>query len=330
VDVIPIRNDRLAEIAVLAGIVLSACGGPGGPAPRAEPPPQSPRLTGASTIGPSPSPLAITRTDDDGVTVTLARSPERIVTWAPSSTEILFALGIGDRVVGVSGPFDDYPPAANGIEEVAGAGGVEPNVEAVVGLEPDLVLNGFLGGDEWKTRLRDVGVEVFSIYATDFEDAVEDIETVGALTGTEPRAASVAAGMRTAADDIRAAVATENRVTCFFEVGYPDLYTVGPQDFPFDLLEIAGCDPVTEGAEGPYPQWSVERLVQDDPDVYILTTEAGTSAQDVARRPGFERLSAVTSGRVLLIDSDLITRPGPRLVDGLRTLAEGLHPGAFP
>jgi iron complex transport system substrate-binding protein len=252
--------------------------------------------------------------------------PDRIVTWAPSNTEILFALGLGDRVVGVSGPFDDYPPEAMDIQQVAGAGGVEPNVEVVVGLEPDLVLNGFLGGDEWKARLREAGVDVFSIYAADFDDALHDIETVGVLTSTEHRAEMIVASMRAGAEEVRTAAEQQGRVTCFFEVGYPDLFTVGPGDFPFDLLQIAGCDPVTSSADAPYPLWSVEQLVKDDPDVYILTTEAGVTPDEVAKRPGFGALSAVKGGRIVLVDSALITRPGPRLLEGLQVLAEGLHP----
>lgn len=331
-DVVPIWTRRLAPLAIIAGVLLAACdGGQGaGSAPSDSPSlqPTSPSLPSPGTAAgtPSPSLPPATLTDDDGVTLTIEEPPDRIVTWAPSNTEILFALGLGDQVVGVSGPFDDYPSEATDIEQVAGAGGVEPNVEVVVGLEPDLVLNGFLGGDEWKARLREAGVDVFSVYAADFDDALHDIETVGLLTSTEFRAEAIVDSMRSEAEEVRTAVAEEDRVTCFFEVGYPDLYTVGPGDFPFDLLQIAGCDPITSSADGPYPLWSVEQLVEDDPDVYILTTEAGVSPDEVAKRPGFEALSAVKSGRIVLVDSDLITRPGPRLLEGLQALAEGLHP----
>ena len=125
--------------------------------------------SGASTSAPTaiPSPTAafpLTLVDDDGLSVTLAAPPARIVTFAPSITEILFALGLGDRIVGVSGPYDDHPAAAADIPEVGGAGdfGVDPNLETVVGLEPDLFLT-IAGGDAWKQRLRDLGVTVFTI-----------------------------------------------------------------------------------------------------------------------------------------------------------------------
>ena len=110
--------------------------------------------------------------------------PQRIVTFAPSNTEIVFALGLGARLVGVSGRFDDYPPAARKIDEIGGAGdfGVDPNIEKVVALQPDLML-AISGGEQWKDRLRELGIPVFTINATGFDDLVHDIRTVGRLTG---------------------------------------------------------------------------------------------------------------------------------------------------
>ena len=315
------RAQAVASAAcILAGLVLGACASAGS-GPASSPPDE----VGPETSRSMPSyPMMLT--DDDGVEVRIDAPPERIVTWAPSSTEILFALGLGDRVVGVSGPFDDFPAEARTIPRVGGEGGIELSVEKVLALRPDLVLNGFLGGDEWKARLRDLGVAVFSIYAEDLDDALNDIETVGRLTGTGESAGSLVEGLRSRAEAVRGP--GDPRVSCFLEVGYPDLYTVGPQDFPFDLLERAGCDPVTEEAESPYPLWSLEQLVEDDPQVYILTSEAGITPAEVADRPGFGSISAIEQGRVHLIDSDVITRPGPRVVDGLEELARLLVPEA--
>ncbi len=122
----------------------------------------------------------LTLVDDDGVEVTIAAEPQRIVTFAPSMTEIVYALGLGDRLVGVSGPFDDFPAEAQQVEQVGGAGdfGVDPNVERVVALEPDLLLT-ISGGDAWKAELRDLGVPVVTLNATDFGDLLDDILTVG-------------------------------------------------------------------------------------------------------------------------------------------------------
>ncbi|MFM7718487.1 MAG: ABC transporter substrate-binding protein [Actinomycetota bacterium] len=305
-------SHRAIAACVTAVLFLAACSG-GAPAsrPSTEPTASYPR----------------TVTDDDGVELLLAAPPARIVTFAPSLTEVLFALGIGDRVVGVSGPYDDFPAEAADLPEVGGAGefGVDPNLETVVALEPDLFLT-IAGGDAWKERLRALDVPVFTLDASDLDDLLGDIATVGALTGTEERAAALVASMRAAADAIASEVASRPRVPCFFEVYYPPLVAAGPGTFIDDLLDRAGCDSVSADAAGAYPEWSVEDLVGTGVEVYLVSSESAGDASAVGERPGFDAIDAVAAGRVALIDSDLVTRPGPRIVEGLRALADALHP----
>ncbi len=276
----------------------------------------------------TPSPVAafpMTITDDDGAEVTIAAEPERIVTFAPSMTEIVFALGLGDRLVGVSGPFDDYPAEAKDIEEVGGAGdfGVDPTIEKVVSLEPDLFLT-IPGGDQWKQRLRDLDIPVVTLHADTLDDLLADIETIGELTGAVDEADALATQMGEDADAITASAETTGHVSCFFEVYYPPLTTVGPNTFIYDLLERAGCDPVTEEAKSDYPEWSVDDLVADGPAVYLVTPESAKSVAAVAKRPGFAAIPAIEDDRVELVDGDLVTRAGPRVIEGLQQLAEAL------
>jgi iron complex transport system substrate-binding protein len=259
-------------------------------------------------------------TDDEGVEITLDAPPDRIVTFAPSHTEIAFALGVGDKVVGVSGAFDDVPPAARSIEPVGGAGGVEPNIEKVLSLDPDVVISAFIGGD-WKERLRELGVPVFTTLAASLDDALDDIETLGRLLGAETEGERLAADLAEEAEATESELEQAEPVSCFLDYG--DLFTVGPGSLEFDLLERAGCDPITASASEPYPQWSLEQLVADDPDVYLVSE--GVSLRQVTRRPGIRDLTAVREGRVASVDPDLITRPGPRLVQGLEAMAEAIH-----
>jgi iron complex transport system substrate-binding protein len=332
----PAGRGRVAAFVLslaLTLVALVACGGSassglstaaGGGATSAPSGTASPTATATQVMFP------LTLTDDDGVSVTFPSAPQRVVTFAPANTEILFALGLGGRVVGVSGSYDNYPPEAKSIPSVGGAGnfGVDPNIEKVVALHPDLMLT-TSGGDTWKARLRNLGIKVFTINATGFDDLLHDIQTVGTITGAEPAADQLVASMQTKAAAIQSKVSAQPKVSCFYEVYYPPLTTVGPNTFVFDLLQRAGCDPVTAGAKAPYPSWSLERLVSENPQVYLLDSLSGATPAAVAKRHGFGALGAVKGGHVVVIDSDLVTRPGPRIVDGLEALAKALHPEAF-
>ena len=316
----PFRS--LSGFLIALMLVGAACGGGGGSSHSSQSP-------GGTSQTPSAA-FPVTIADDDGVSVTLDAAPKRIITFAPSATEIVYALGLGEKLVGVSGRYDDYPAAAKQVQEVGGAGdfGVDPNIETVVSLEPDLLI-AIEGGDAWKSRLRELGVPVFTIDATDLADLIHDIGTVGRLTGATQAADTLAARMAAEDQRIEEAIAGEPRVSCFFEVYYPPLTTTGPGTFISDLLDRAGCDSTSASATSDYPEWSVDDLVRKSPDVYLVSSESGVSPEAVGKRPGFDAIKAVASGNVILIDSDLVSRAGPRVVEGLHLLAEALHPNAF-
>jgi iron complex transport system substrate-binding protein len=309
----PGRHRPVALLAVIAAVAAAACGSSGQVAPG------TPRSSGPS--------FPVTVKDDDGATVIIRSAPQRIITFAPSDTEIVYALGLGGRLVGVSGSFDNYPPQAAGLPHVSDAS-FQPNTEKVVSLKPDLFLMGFAGYQRADQRLRALGIPVIATVANDFDDLLRDIATIGRATGATGEAAGLVSTMRARAAAFQAKVTAEPRVSCFFDDGLYSgaVSTVGPGSFIYDLLQRAGCDPVTSGAKSAYPQWSMEQLVKDDPHVYLIASEAGVSLKDIEKRPGFSELTAAKEGRVYVIDSDILSRPGPRVVQGLEALVRALHP----
>jgi iron complex transport system substrate-binding protein len=300
-----VRRSIAAALTALA-LFASACG---------EEAPTPPAAGVAESDG-----FPLTMTDDEGAQVILDAAPERIVTFAPSHTEIVFELGLGERLVGVSGPFDDYPAEAASVEAVAGRSGVEPNIETVVSLEPDILLTAFIGG-EWKERLRELDIPVFTTLAASFEDTVADIETIGRLLGVENQAAALADDIESDAAAVQASIEAAEPVTCFLDLS--DLFTVGPGSLEFDLMQRAGCEPITATSDDPYPQWSLEQLVQDDPEVYLVAE--GVPVDRVAGQEGIRDLTAVREGRIHEVNADLISRPGPRVAQGIEELAALLH-----
>jgi ABC-type Fe3+-hydroxamate transport system substrate-binding protein len=230
----PIRSTLVLSLLALS-LIVAACG---------DDPTVTPTVSGpTATTGPSTS-FPVTITDDDGESVTIDAPPQRIVTFAPSMTEIVFALGLGDKLVGVSGAFDDYPPEAADIEQVGGAGdfGVDPNIEQVVGLEPDLFLT-IKGGDQWKRRLRDLDVPVVTLDATNLDDLMDDIEVAGQITGAEDAATATVDHLQAQADQVESAIAGTPRVSCFYETFYPPLYTVGRTRSSTTCSNVPGATP---------------------------------------------------------------------------------------
>jgi iron complex transport system substrate-binding protein len=313
---------RFLALSVLAAVLTGACASSSTPA-------GSP---GAATSPTTPSAVSypFTVTDDEGTAVTLNAPPGRIVTFGPSETEIVYRLGLGDRLVADCCSFDNYPAAARSLPHIEGAN-FQPNLEKVVALHPDILLNTFAGGQAWERRLRGLGVPVFYTESTNLTDLFHDIRTLGQLLGAPGPAAALTAQMSASAAAIGRKVAAEPRVSCFFETYYGggQLYTVGPGNFIYDLLQRAGCDPVTAGATDANPQWSREKLLAEQPAVYLVASAPGATPAAVEKRPGFSALSAITAGKVFVVNADLVTRNGPRTVLGLEALARALHPAAF-
>jgi iron complex transport system substrate-binding protein len=279
----------------------------------------------------APASVAIELTDGLGRSVVLNEAAKRVVSLAPSNTEILFAVGAGDQVIGRD-EFSDYPAEAASIESVGGSMG-EYSVEAIVALEPDLVLAAEINSPELVKQLEDLGLTVYYLKnPLTIEEMYVNLEIVAQLTGEDPTKLTDSLKARVDAVDEKI-MPLSSRPSVFYEIDATDPgkpYTYGPGTFGDLLITRAGGFNIGNELTDPYPQISLEQIVLSNPSIILLGDSMwGVTVESVVARPGWETIAAVTSNQIFPIDDNLISRPGPRLVDGLEQLAKLLHPGVF-
>lgn len=299
------------------------------PAPVIEAAPATETAAPPATIAP------LTFVDGLGRTVTLTGTAQRIVSLAPSNTEILFAIGAGAQVVGRD-EFSDYPAEAAALPTVGGSFGGY-NLEQIVALEPDLVLAAEINTPEQVKALEDLGLTVYYLKnPTTLEEMFATLKMAALFTGHEAEAEALVQALqaRVQTVDEKLASVTEKPVV-FYEIDATDPnkpFSAGPGTFIDLLITRAGGINLTRvaGITDAYPQVGLEQIVSVDPQVILLGDAMwGVTVESVAARPGWDGLTAVKEGRVLPFDDNLVSRPGPRLVDGLEALAKLLHPNAF-
>jgi len=286
--------------------------------------------SGLSACGSESS--GITLTDDQGREVSVPNNPKRIVSLGAPITEILFALDLGDRVVGTD-DYSDYPEAAKSVPKV-GAPWPGFSTETILDQEPDLILS-YAG--TIVQQLEPYGVPVFVIQPTDIEGIYEDIRLIGRICGKKKQASDLVNSLTARVNAVTAktgGLTDEERPTIFYEVDATDPtspYTVGSGTFQNELITLAGGRNIAATQSGWYPI-SLEELVNADPDMIILEDyQYGVSPESVgARSAAWAGLSAVKSGQVYPIENaDLTSRYGPRIVEGLEMLASTIHPDLF-
>lgn len=320
-------------LSLILSVLLAACSAPAS-APSSAPA-SVPATAGAQpSIEPSPSPAAafpITVTDDEGTAVEIEAEPQVIVSLTPATTEILFEIGAGDRVVATDDG-SDYPEAAVALPDVASFSSVD--IEQLVSLEPDLVVAGGLGFTpaDAITQLRSLDIPVLVVYAPSVDGVYKDIELIGTATGTSEAAIALTASMRAEIDAISDAVATAGTPPrVFYEIGYDAttgaIYAPADKSFVAEMVTLAGGDTITTGDPNTY-EIALETLIERDPEVIVLGVNPfyEPTAKEVAARPGWNAMSAVANGVIRPVRDIEITRPGPRLPIGLRNLAAAIWP----
>ena len=272
----------------------------------------------------------LTVKDDRGTSVTFAAKPTHIVSLVPSNTEILYAVGAGDDLAAGT-QYDDYPPAAKSKALIKG---LKPSLEVITAYHPDLVLATPSNAADLIQQLRTLHIPVVYLDAHDFAGVYHDIDLVGQIVDAVPAAQKVVAGMQQKVASVTSKVtAATARPRVFIEIDASDptkIYTVGPGSFIDSMVTMVGGSNVAHDAKSEYPQLGLEALVAADPQIIILDDAAyGATPAAVAKRPGWTSLSAVKDQKVYPIDDALVSRPGPRLADGLVAMAKLIHPEIY-
>lgn len=269
-----------------------------------------------------------TFTDDLNRRVYLAKPARRVVSLAPSVTEILFAVGLDAEVVGVTS-FCDYPAQAKSRPKI---GSAIPNLEAILGLKPDLIVcnKDFIRPDAL-AKLEQLKIPVFILSPKTVEDILGHIGTVGRLVGHDKEARMVGQGLRDRLNDIRSRMTAAKPVRVFYVVNTDPLISVGAGSFIHQMLELAGGENIVGRTAAPYPKVSLEEVLRKDPEVLLFpvgTTEGIPEAEQQRWRK-WTSLSAVAHNRLHQVKGELVNRPGPRVIEGVEVLARTLHPAMF-
>ena len=279
--------------------------------------------------------------DDEGYTTTFTSIPQRIISLAPSNTQILFAIGLGDKVVGIT-DYDHYPYnftawiEAGNITSIGGFS--TPNKETIASLSPDLILATPINDPDVVT-LRDLGYKVLVLNPNDVGGVLSDISLVGKAAGVDQDAASLVDSLSSQISAIEAKIASANlpKPKVYYEVWTPPLMSAGNGSFINDVILKAGGINIFGSETQQYPSVSSETVVQSNPDVILLPTEMANSGEapfygsvaDVKARPGWSTISAVENDRVIIVSGDLFAEAGPRIAEQIAVAAEAFYPELF-
>lgn len=297
--------------------------------------PESVELTEAPTAAPVVSEnVSVKVTDQRGKEFQFEQPLQRIVSLAPSNTEILFAVGAGSQVVGRD-TFSDFPAEAANVADIGGGFGVL-DTETILASTPDLVLAADLTPAEQIQALEDLGLNVFVLgNPTDLPGMYENLRSVAAMTGHVEETDTLIESLKERVTVVEEKLSgITDRPLVLYELDGTDPnapWVPGPGTFVNTLLTMAGGDSMSARLDGAWVQVSLETIIEMNPEIILLGDAqwGGVTPEMVAARGGWEALTAVQQGKVYPFDDNLVSRPGPRMVDGLEALAKFLHPDLF-
>jgi iron complex transport system substrate-binding protein len=265
-------------------------------------------------------------TDEVGRNVRVPNSPKRIMPLAPSITEILFALGLQEEIVGVTN-FCDYPEAALKKPKIGGF--LNPSIEKIVSLKPDLII-AIRDGNREETvhRLNDLGFSVYWVNPKSFDGVMETIKNIGEIVGREDEIRRIIRDMRTKKENIIRLTRSLPKPKVFFQIGYAPIITVGRGTLTNDLIRLAGGRSISENESVNYPLYSMETIILKAPQIIIMSSmESKRDYLNLIKRwQDWKSIPAVKRNAIYVVDSNLVDRPTPRIVEGLETMVRIIHP----
>jgi len=251
----------------------------------------------------------------------------RVISLAPNLTEIVFAIGAGDRLVGRT-TYCDFPAEAKAVAAVGDT--LQPSLERIISLQPQVVLISTSSQLEVFTKqLQNQNIAVFVTDPRDLDGVFRSIEQIGLIVGHTQQAEQLIQNLRDRTRAVEEAVKGRRPVRVFYQLSAEPLYTAGHDAFVTDLMRRAGAMSVTADVPGAWPKYSNESALAAQPEAIILPTGGSMGAANSTVTEALAKSSAALQGRVYKINDDHLTRPGPRSVDGLEAMARALHPEAF-
>ncbi|HZU76871.1 MAG TPA: ABC transporter substrate-binding protein [Dehalococcoidia bacterium] len=329
------RRALLLAMSAAAALTLACGSGPNKPSStppgldaQSTPKPAAPSAGTAATSTPTPTAATfpITVHASDGKDFVIKAPPKRIASLSAGTTEILYAIGAGAQVVATD-KYSNYPAAAQNTPKLDG---FNPSAEAIAGVQPDLVL---LTDDpkQIEETLNGLGIPALWLSVpSSIQATLQQIQLYGDITGHSAEARRVVAGMQTRLQAVQQKLAGVPQGPRVYHELDPTLFSVAPNSFVGDLYTLLKAQNIVPAGDKPYPQVTQEFIIAQDPQVIILADEAsGVTPDSVRARPGWDAISAVKNGKVYTVDPDVVSRPGPRIVDAVETLAKLLYPDRF-
>jgi len=317
-------------LTLLFALLIAGCA----PAPTAEPAPVATEaVVEAPAATQSPAVEEIKFTDALGDEIVLTETPQRIVSLAPSITEILFEIGAGGQVVGRT-DYCDYPEEVNDLPSIGGFSAESISLETIISLEPDLVIGGSVYQAEVIKSLTDSGIPAFVSQPANLAEIKDSLGLIGKITGHADEAQASADEMQARIDAVTQAVAgipADQRPTVFYEVWHEPLMSANDKTVVGELIDLAGGVNIFADLPDEYPTVSVEQIVEVDPQFIIGPSSHGDqmTAEVIGKREGWGNLSAVKNNAIYIVDANIVSHASPRIVIALEDFAKILHPDLF-